>query len=295
MNDAHKVCCECKESLPLDSFKDVRKTNGSGEVKTYKHSYCKPCEIARQAAYNKKRKPREGVVPLQQYNEARAKSKQERLVREAQQKEKRRKERQVERQRKAEQRDLDKQKRLAEGQAKWEAWYAEYSSEENLAKLKEVAREEARVERETRLATGVKTCSRCKEELPVSQFHMRNRKRKDGSTYQTAYAHCKSCRRIDNRKHEHTPTGKASKKRNSALRDRRNRQATPKWLTSEQKQQIVAIYEHMRDCRTVTGEDYHVDHIVPLRGDNICGLHVPWNLQVLPAYVNISKSNSFEE
>ena len=164
---------------------------------------------------------------------------------------------------------------------KWEAWHKE-----------ELARQNQK--REDLLATGVKTCSNCKEELPLSQFHMRNKKRKDGSTYQTPYSHCKTCRRINNRYYEHTPTGKALKKRNRAVRDSRNKQATPKWLTPEQRKQIVDIYEHMRDCRAVTGEDYHVDHIVPLRGVNICGLHVPWNLQVLPAYVNMAKSNTFE-
>lgn len=295
MSEAHKVCCWCKESLTLDSFKDVCKTNGNGERKTYKNSYCKSCEVARQAAYNKKRKPREGVTPLKEYNERRAKSKQERLAKEVERKEERRKQRQIERQRKAEQRELDKQRRLEEGNAKWEAWYAEYYSDENLAKLKEEAREKERQEREERLAAGVNTCSGCNEELPLSQFTMRNRKRKDGSTYKTPYSHCKSCRRVENRKHDRTPIGRATRKRNNALRDRRSRQATPKWLTTEQRKQIVDIYEHMRDCRAVTGEDYHVDHIVPLRGENICGLHVPWNLQVLPAYVNISKSNTLEE
>lgn len=171
---------------------------------------------------------------------------------------------------------------------------------EELAKQKQEAWRKEELERQEQkrkdlMSNGISTCSGCNEELPLSQFTIRNRKRKDGSTYKAPYSHCKTCRRTYNREYEQTPTGKAYKRRNAALRDRRNRQATPKWLTTEQRKQIIDIYEHMRDCRAITGEEYHVDHIIPLRGDNICGLHVPWNLQVLPAYVNMSKSNTLEE
>ena len=64
-------------------------------------------------------------------------------------------------------------------------------------------------------------------------------------------------------------------------------QAMPKWLTAEQLQQIKSIYD---SCPT----GYHVDHIIPLQGENVSGLHVSWNLQHLPALENIKKGNKLE-
>ena len=62
--------------------------------------------------------------------------------------------------------------------------------------------------------------------------------------------------------------------------------ATPPWLDSEQLDEMAAIYRS-------AGPDDHVDHQVPLKNALVCGLHVPWNLEVLPAAVNMSKSNKW--
>lgn len=61
--------------------------------------------------------------------------------------------------------------------------------------------------------------------------------------------------------------------------------ATPPWVNMEE---IKRIYEN---CPP----GYHVDHIMPLNHPLLCGLHVPWNLQYLPAEENIRKSNKVEE
>ena len=64
-------------------------------------------------------------------------------------------------------------------------------------------------------------------------------------------------------------------------------------LSQEDKDKIKEFYWLAKDLRAVSGEEYHVDHIVPLQGKNICGLHVPWNLQILPADINLSKGNRY--
>lgn len=68
---------------------------------------------------------------------------------------------------------------------------------------------------------------------------------------------------------------------------------TPSWLTKEDLEEIKEIYRMARRRSEVEGIQYHVDHIIPLQGKNISGLHVPSNLQILRAKDNISKGNKY--
>lgn len=71
--------------------------------------------------------------------------------------------------------------------------------------------------------------------------------------------------------------------------------ACPSWVYNDKslRREIDEVYKMAEDMTNKTGILHHVDHVVPLRGKDVSGLHVPWNLQVLPGSENCSKSNKF--
>jgi 5-methylcytosine-specific restriction endonuclease McrA len=77
----------------------------------------------------------------------------------------------------------------------------------------------------------------------------------------------------------------------NSVRKRRHKNATPPWITQEQKQLIKGLYLHAMHLTKITGERYVVDHIIPLINPTVCGLHVPWNLRVITQEQNLLKSN----
>jgi 5-methylcytosine-specific restriction endonuclease McrA len=77
----------------------------------------------------------------------------------------------------------------------------------------------------------------------------------------------------------------------TSVRKRRHREATPRWLTEEQKLSMRQLYIQARKLTELTKDRYVVDHIVPLRSHEVCGLHVPWNLRVITQEENLKKSN----
>lgn len=83
---------------------------------------------------------------------------------------------------------------------------------------------------------------------------------------------------------------RASKIANNAERKARKLKATPNWADRDL---MTSLYKLAAIYTKVTGTEYHVDHIVPLRGETVCGLHVHNNLQILEGQENRLKGNSF--
>jgi hypothetical protein len=163
----------------------------------------------------------------------------------------------------------------------------------------------------------MKYCWSCKETKDVSLFGL-NKSKPDGLATE-----CKECKRSKDRKYvaanREILKQKASEwyYNNKEYANKRNREysknwrklnkdkncsksnkyrasklnATPIWVCEEHKWLIDEVY-HLAKIRSMsTGISWHVDHILPLKGKEVCGLHVIENLQVIPASINISKGN----
>lgn len=80
-----------------------------------------------------------------------------------------------------------------------------------------------------------------------------------------------------------------------SLRKRRHREATPKWVDAKEKLAIRALYSEAIKLTKLTGETYVVDHVIPLHGETVCGLHTINNLRVITQEENLKKSNKLIE
>jgi hypothetical protein len=145
---------------------------------------------------------------------------------------------------------------------------------------------------------GYKYCSSCSLVIHAHNFSSNT------STWNKLSSICKSCDNYrcsvfkNNNKEQTTLTytkwyedNKEVRSAATAKRRADKLQATPKWLTNTQRIEILNKYKECKQLEKETGIKYHVDHIVPLCGISVCGLHVPWNLQVLTAKENMTKSN----
>lgn len=169
-----------------------------------------------------------------------------------------------------------------------------------------------------RVFEPTKHCPKCEQTLSVASF-FKNKSRYDG-----LQGYCKNCKCLRDRQYDAEHRDKI----NGAARQRRSngdsRQAhldalkkyraknqpirtklqmarksaklkrTPAWLTDADLERIKCLYQlaAMRNCES--GQSWHVDHIIPLQGEFVSGLHMPSNLRVIPALENMRKSNLYE-
>lgn len=143
----------------------------------------------------------------------------------------------------------------------------------------------------------MKTCTKCKVTKKLKDFPKKSQA-KDG-----LHSWCKSCKYSDRLRYKRAANYRQhgidyynrNKEKWRGIKARRRAtklQATPKWLDEDHFWMIKEIYLLASLREKLTNINWEVDHIVPLQGKLVCGLHVPWNLQVITRTENRRKSNN---
>lgn len=133
--------------------------------------------------------------------------------------------------------------------------------------------------------TGNKTCCVCanaaasKAKDPNKVYEYNRNWRQNSTKKSLAYTQ----KYIQNNRH----------KRNLWTANYRQAKRTPAWLTEVDHERIANVYKLATLQSKITGTTWHVDHIIPLRGKYVSGLHVPSNLQAIPGVDNVRKNNSY--
>lgn len=104
----------------------------------------------------------------------------------------------------------------------------------------------------------------------------------------TARARAKHPERYRARVRQYAKENAEVKNAINAARRARKLKASPAWANPDA---IAGMYAAAKTLGQIFGAEYHVDHIVPLLGETVCGLHNEFNLQILPAVDNLKKSN----
>lgn len=147
-----------------------------------------------------------------------------------------------------------------------------------------------------RLTSGGKCwCRPCRDIQLASDASNRERARSYERAYRQRMAEAgikrKATRADAERKLRWARENKGRVNHRNALRRKAVKRATPAWADMDA---IQAVYEEAA-ARRAAGERVHVDHIVPLQAETACGLHVHWNLQIIPEYENLSKGNKMTD
>lgn len=172
-----------------------------------------------------------------------------------------------------------------------------------------------------------KICTKCETEKPLIDFH-KDKNKKDGHS-----SLCKDCKNNYRKKHykENSEVTKEKEKERYYLDVEKSREKSRKYRKNNLEKEklrfktyfknntdkenakkarrraaklqrtvgwvdldkIKKFYTEAKRLTRETGIQHHVDHIIPLRGDNVSGLHVENNLQVITAEDNLSKGNKF--